>query len=277
MNPFALIGTVFNTFFLSPVVNLLVVILHVLNFLHIPGALGIGIILLTIIIRLLVWPFMSAQLKSAKKMGELKPHLDRLKQKHGKDQKSYAQAQMDLFKEHGYNPAAGCVPSLIQLPIIIALYQSISFLFTPAQGLSHVNSLLYPFVSHLDKMPDIHFLGLLLSSKPSEFGKYGMVLLLVPIITAGLQFVQSKMMSVKPVKEYPKDSPKEIQDKEKTADMASSMQSQMLYLMPLMIGFFSWQFPIGLALYWNTFTIFGIIQQYKISGLGGLEKWLKKK
>ena len=277
MNPFALIGTIFNTFFLSPIVNLLVLILQLFNFLHIPGALGIGVILLTVIIRLLVWPFMAAQMKSAKKMNDLKPHLDRLKQVHGKDQKAYATAQMSLFKEHGYNPAAGCVPSLIQLPIIIALYQAISSLFTPAEGLSHVNNLLYPFVPHLNKMPDIHFMGLLLSAKPSEFGKYGIVLLLVPIITAGLQFIQSKMMSTAPVKNYPTDSSKEVKEKEKTGDTASIMQGQMLYMMPLMIGFFSWQFPIGLALYWNTFTIFGIIQQYKISGLGGLSQWLKKK
>lgn len=276
MNPLGLISSLFNVVFFEPVINLLVVVLHLLSALHIPGALGIAIIILTILIRLLVWPFMSAQMKSAKKMSELKPHMDKLKEKHGKDQQELAKAQMALYKEHGINPAAGCLPSLIQLPIIIALYQTIFLLFNPQDGLKQINNMLYPFISPLQQIPNPDFLGINLSHKPSEFLQYGWILLLIPVLTAGLQFVQSLMMSSKPVKEYPSDSPKEKKEKEKNEDMMVAMQSQMMYMMPLMVGFFSWQFPIGLALYWNTFTIFGILQQYQVAGLGGLETWLKK-
>lgn len=255
----------------------MVFFIHVFSSIGVPGSLGLSIISLTIVIKLLIWPFMAAQLRSTKKMADIKPHIDKLKEKHKGDQQKMSQAQMALFKEHGINPAAGCLPALIQMPVFIALYQVIFVFFDVKAGLARINELTYPFIPDLQKMPSPQFFGIDLSHKPSEFGQYGWFLLLIPLITAGLQFVQSKMMIPKPVKKYPSDSPIEKKEKETKADMATSMQSQMLYLMPLMIGFFSWQFPVGLALYWNTFTIFGIIQQYKIAGLGGLSEWIKKK
>lgn len=276
MNPLSFIITPFNTIFFTPIVSLLVIILHGLTAVHIPGALGLSIIILTVIIRLAIWPFMQAQLKSAKKMTDLKPHIDKLKQKHGKDQQAFAKAQTGLLKEHGINPAAGCLPSLVQLPIIIALYQTILALFDKNTGIAHINSLLYSFVPKIDRLPDGHFLGFDLASKPSEFAHAGWFLLLIPVITALLQLIQSRMMSASPVKKYPGDSRVEKKQKEDTADAMASMQTQMMYLMPLMVGVFSWQFPIGIAIYWNTFTIFGILQQYKISGLGALAPWKEK-
>lgn len=277
MNPFSAIVSVFDTFFIAPIINVMVFFIHVFSSIGVPGSLGLSIISLTIVIKLLIWPFMAAQLRSTKKMADIKPHIDKLKEKHKGDQQKMSQAQMALFKEHGINPAAGCLPALIQMPVFIALYQVIFVFFDVKAGLARINELTYPFIPDLQKMPSPQFLGIDLSHKPSEFGQYGWFLLLIPLVTAFLQFVQSKMMSPKPVKKYPSDSPREKKEKEVKGDMAASMQSQMLYLMPLMIGFFSWQFPVGLALYWNTFTVFGIIQQYKIAGLGGLSEWIKKK
>lgn len=269
-----IIGDIFNLVFLGPVINLLVVILHGLESLHIPGALGFSIIILTILIRLLVWPFMATQLKSARKMAELKPQLDELKKKHKDDKQGMAAAQMALYKEHGVNPAGGCVPSLIQIPIIIALYQSILAFFGDGQGLDRVNSLLYLPSWKLSSPPDLHFLGINLATKPSQFAADGALLLLIPVITAVLQLFQSKMMAVAPIKEYPSDSPKEKKEKEGAEDSMAAVQSQMLYMMPVMVGYFAFQFPVGLALYWNTFTILGIIQQHRISGWGALTNWL---
>ncbi len=276
MNPFALIGLIFHTLFLGPVINLLVLILHGLDAIHIPGSMGFAIIILTLLIRFLVWPFMATQLKSAKKLAELRPQLDELKRKHQKDKQALAAAQMALYKQAGVNPAGGCLPSIIQIPIIIALYQSILILFDNHAGLSKINEILYPFVPHLGKIPDPHFLGLNLANKPSEFASAGLFLLLVPVITAGLQFLQSKMMAPKKIAPLKQDTALERQDKLETDDAMATMQSQMMFMMPLMIGFFSWQFPIGLAIYWNTFTIMGIIQQHYISGWGGLESWINK-
>lgn len=275
MEIFNLIGALFNTALFRPIVTLLVAIYQGLSFLHIPGAFGFSIIILTILIRLVVWPFMGKQLKSAKKMGELKPHLDALKIKHKGDKQGLAAAQMALYKEHGVNPAGGCLPSLIQIPIIIALYQTIFSFFSDGQGLGHINSQLYIPSLHLSSSPDLSFFGLNLANKPSEFGTLGVAVLLIPVLTAGLQFIQSRMMIPKPIKPNADDKPKEKKEKENMADSMSAMQSQMTYMMPIMIGYFAFQFPIGLALYWNVFTILGIIQQYLLSGWGGMEGWIK--
>jgi len=277
MNPFSAIGAVFDTFFIAPIINIMVFFIHVFSSVGIPGSLGFSIVALTIVIKLLIWPFMTVQLRSTKKMADLKPHLDKLKEKHKEDRQKFAAAQMALFKEHGVNPAAGCLPALIQMPVFIALYQVIFAFFDSKSGLTRINELTYSFIPDLQKMPSPQFVGVNLSHKPSDFGQHGWVLLLIPIITVLLQFMQSKMMAPSPIQKYSSDSPKEKKEKEIKGDMASTMQSQMLYLMPLMIGFFSYSFPVGLALYWNTFTIFGIIQQYKIAGLGGLSEWIKKK
>lgn len=270
------IGAIFDTLFFAPIVNLLVLIFNSLQVVQVPGALGFAIILLTIIIRLAVWPFMATQLKSAKKMADLKPHLDALKEKHKGDKQAMAAAQMALYKEHGVNPAGGCLPAIMQIPIVIALYQAIFLFFGDGSGLARVNSLLYIKDWSLVSAPDLHFLGLNLATKPSEFMSLGWVLLLIPLLTAGLQFIQSKMMAPKPVKVYPGDLPKEKKEKVKAEDSMSAIQSQMTYMMPIMIGYFAFQFPIGLALYWNTFTVLGIVQQHRISGWGGIEGWIKK-
>jgi YidC/Oxa1 family membrane protein insertase len=270
-----LLGDFFNTFLFGPVVNLLTAIIQGLQFLHIPGAFGFSIIILTILIRFAVWPLMASQLKSAKKMQELKPHLDALKVKHKDDKQGLAAAQMALYKEHGINPAGGCLPSLIQIPIIIALYQTI-FAFFDVHNLARINNVLWIPSWHFTTPPSLSFFGLDLAVKPSAFGSVGVFILLVPIITAVLQLAQSKMMApAKPLKEYKDDSPKEKKEKEGAEDSMQMMQSQMMYMMPLMVGYFAFQFPLGIALYWNTFTIIGIYQQYRISKWGGLSDWVR--
>lgn len=277
MNILTVIGNLFNLVFFGPVVNLLVVIYQGLSFLHIPGALGFSIMILTILIRVLVWPFMSSQIKATKKMSDLKPHLDALKVKYKDDKQALAQAQMALYKEHGVNPAGGCLPALIQIPIFIALYQSIINILPGTVGsIDYINSLLYLPQLKLPSALDPNFFGLNLGTKPSEFASQGFLLLLIPLLTGGLTFIQSKMALPKPVKKYPSDSPKEKKEKESMEDSMGQIQSQMVYMMPIMIGYFAFNFPIGLAIYWNSYTILGIIQQYQISGWGGLNNLWKK-
>lgn len=266
------LGDFFTTFFYNPIINLLAIIIHFLQLVHIPGALGLSIIILTVLIRILVWPFMSTQLKASKKMAELKPHLDDLKKKHSGDKQALALAQSALYKQHGVNPAAGCLPTLIQLPVLLALYRAIFAFFAP-NGLSSINSVLYSSAWHLSKNPDPYFLGLNLASKPSDFSHLGIIVLLIPIVTALLQYIQSSMMtSSSIVKPYPSDSPKEKKEKGQAEDTAAAIQTQMKYMMPLMLGYFAFIFPIGLAIYWNTMTIIGIIQQYFISGSAGVPR-----
>lgn len=272
----SIIFDTFNFLFYGPVVNLLVFILRVFEASNIPGSLGLSIISLTILIRVALWPLMSAQMRSAKKMADLKPHMDELKKKHKDDKQLLAAAQMALYKEHGVNPAGGCLPALLQIPILIALYQAILALFNTDHLNDGVNKYLYVKDWALQNSPDPYFLGVNLANKPADFATAGLLLLLIPVITAFLQFIQSKMMMANPVKKYPSDSPKEKKEKEGVEDAMASVQTQMMYMMPLMIGFFSWQFPIGLAIYWNTFTILGILQQYRVSGWGGMTSWIQR-
>lgn len=270
------LGDIFNLLLLQPTINLIAVILRALEALQIPGALGLSIMLLTVIVKLITWPLTSQQIKASKKMAELKPHLDKLKEKHKGDQQAMAKAQMELYKEHGINPAGGCLPAIIQILLIYPLYQVIQAFFDPTLGLEKINYFLYSQSWRFTSLPDPHFLGLSLADKPSDFARAGAVVLVVPLLTAVLQLVLSKMMSPTPVKPYPTDTPSEVKEKIKEEDMATAMQSQMLVMMPIMIGFFAYQFPIGLSLYWNVLTIMGIYQQYRISGWGGLANWLNK-
>lgn len=266
------IGDIFNLILVQPLINLIILILRVLESLHIPGAFGFSLILSTILISLITWPFRSSQLRNMKKTTEitnqLKDQIDALKEEHKGNNMAFNQAKAKLLQEHGINPAAGCLPSLIPILLIIPFYQIIFAFFSGAKGLEKINYFLYFPAWHLNSLPDLHFLGLNLATKPAEFAKVGAAVLLVPVITALLTLVQSLMMSPKPVKVYKSDSPKEVKEKKEEEDMGTAMQSQMMFMMPLLIGYAAFNFPIGLAIYWNINTIMGIIQQYGISGWG---------
>src|SRR3989304_878501 len=116
MNPF-------DVFLPQPILNILLIFYKLLDAINVPWALGFAIILLTVVVRMAVWPLTSSQLKSAQKMAQLKPHLSRLKEKHGHDKTRHQQEITRLYKEHGVNPLAGCLPLILQIPVFIALYQ----------------------------------------------------------------------------------------------------------------------------------------------------------
>lgn len=216
---------------------------------------------------------------------ELAPHVAKLKEKHKNDTKTFYAEQQRLYKEHGISQQAGCLATLAQLPVLIALYQVLNGIFfveggkvaTSLQQIHYINSSVVPFLQiHLPLNTD--FFGWSLAAVPSHTFQLQPLIILVPLITGILSFVQTKMMTPQPVKAYKSDSAIELKEKQEKGDMASQMQGQMLILAPLMIGFFSFGFPIGLSLYWNTSTIFGIIQQYKIGGWGGMSSlWQKIK
>jgi YidC/Oxa1 family membrane protein insertase len=220
--------------FFAPIVNILVLLIRGLEGMSVPGALGIAIIIVTILIRLLVWPLMATQLKSAKKMADLKPHLDELKKKHKDDKQALAKAQMDLYKEHGVNPAGGCLPLLIQIPPMIAIYQVIYSFFSGPGGLDRINHVLYNQSWRLTEIPNLNFFGLNLADKPSDFARVGTLILVVPVLTALLQLVQSRMMTPKVVPVNKKDSKKEKQEKESMEDAMASMQGQMMFIILLL-------------------------------------------
>jgi YidC/Oxa1 family membrane protein insertase len=265
-----IIGPIFTTLFLQPIVNLLVVLYLLFHTIGLPGALGFAIILLTVALRMAVWPIMASQIKSTKKMAELKPHLQELQKKHATDKQALAQAQMSLYKEHGINPASGCLPIILQIAVFIALNSSIAHMFDAQKGLTEINNLLYSPSLRLDQLPDTSFFGFNLIDKPANFATLGYALLLIPVITVILQFILSKMMTPQPVHIYPKDTPKEKEEKGEQEDLQSAMQSQMTFMLPIMMGYFSFTFPVGTSIYIATLTLVGIFQQYMLTGWGSL-------
>ncbi len=264
MNPF----DIFLPLLVYPIINVLVVIYHLLVLAHIPYALGFAIIGLTVVIRGILYPFTAAQLKAASKMQSVAHHISALKEKHKGDSKRINAETMKLYKVHGINPAAGCLPVLIQMPIIFGLYTVLNEIAKTSSSsvVSFINNIVYNPALNLSKPWDTNFFGLGLGQAPSSvLSNVGFLIFLVPVVTAALQFVQSKMM-------LPQNSGEIKKTEKKSEDFATAFQAQSTYIFPVMIGFFSFSSPLGLSLYWNTFTIFGIIQQYKISGWGGLIK-----
>jgi YidC/Oxa1 family membrane protein insertase len=264
-----------NQLLIWPITNLLVAFYKLCEFLHLPGPLGFAIILLTISIRLILYPLMHAQLKSAKKMSDLKPHLDAINAKHKDNKQAQQQAQLALYKEHGVNPAAGCLPTLVQFPILIALYNVFYQLLGSkdiAAFMGEINKILYFPALHLTNL-DFSFLGINLGIKPQEWQKYGWWLLAIPLITALLQWYQTKLMLPKAqpsdvghqTSDKKKISLKTEDEKLKTKDDMGDIQKQMAMITPVMFGFFALQFPLGLSLYWNIFGLFGIIQQLQVN------------
>lgn len=275
-------GEIFNTILVNPIINTLLALYHVFSFAHIPYALGFAIVGLTVVIRFVLYPFTASQIKASLKMQKVAPHISKLKEKHKGDAKRIQAETMRLYKEHGVNPAAGCLPVLIQMPLIWALYSVLQRLVTlkPDVVVAEINKVVYFDFLKLQSAWDPNFFGLPLGAMPSGLmSTIGPLILLVPVLTGILQFILSKMMiPAKAEVAMEKDIEKNTKvDKKDASDFASAFQTQSMFIFPVMIGFFSFSFPIGLSLYWNTFTIFGIIQQYKITGLGGLSTWIKKK
>ena len=203
---------------------------------------GLAIIVFTILVRSALAPLNLRQLHSAKKMAGLAPKIKELQQKHKGDRETLTKAQMALYKEEGVNPAAGCLPLLIQMPVLYALF----FVF---QELAHKGTAaIYhqPFLWFTLDKPDSLF-GHFFLGPHSFWGP-------LPIMTALTQWVQQRMMM------------------QPTSDPQQRSTQQIMQFMPLFIFVFAVNYPAGLALYWVTSTTFSIVMQYFITGWGQLFK-----
>lgn len=260
-----------NLLLYQPLLNALILLYHWF------GSFGLAIIVLTVLIRAVLIPLTLPSMRAANKMRELAPELARLRKKYGNDKQAFAKAQMDLYRQHGANPAAGCLPQIIQLLILIALYQAfIKVLQANGQAMiTKLNEVLYlPLRLAPDTLINTKFLWLDLA-KPDIINLPGLPIPLPGlflIAAALIQLVSSKMMgpAIAQAKKEAQKTP------EKTDDMATMMSSQMTYLFPLMTILIGYSFPSGLIVYWLVFSLFTAVQQYFVSGWGGLEPWLKK-
>jgi len=237
------IGEIWNLIILSPMINILIVVSG-----YLWHSFGLAIIALTIIVRTLTLPLTLKQLRATKAMQELQPKMAELQKKYGKDKARLAQEQMRLYKESGVSPAGCMLPMLVQLPIWIALFQSIIRVLAviPEDFLSLSQHLYSSWSMVFSLVPlNSNFLWLDLAM-PDR-------LLLLPLLVGGTMWVQQKMVMPK------------------AADPRQQAQStMMLWMMPLMFAFLTTQFPSGLALYWVISNVISIIVQYKITGWGGL-------
>jgi len=202
----------------------------------IPGHdIGVVIILLTLLIRFALAPSFHKSLKSQKAMNDLQPKLNTLREKHKDDKEGQAKAMMALYKEHNINPMSSCLPILIQLPILIALYQ----VFSKALGGQNLEGL-YSFVYNPGVI-DPKFLNLIDLHNPN---------IVFAILAGATQFVQSKMMM-----------PKASTGQDATA---RAISIQTTYVLPIVSAVVALNLPAGLPLYWIVTTLFAIGQQYYI-------------
>lgn len=246
--------------FIAVFINILLTIYNVVgqNF-------GIAIILFTILIRIVTWPLNAQQMKGAKAMQDLQNDKEwqAIQKKYAKDREKLAQEQMRVYREKGINPFGSCLPTLIQFPIIIALYQSITRALgsTPLDLLKLSQSILPFFRLNVSDLIPLHsnFLWMNLG-QPESVPIFGFGIPTLAIIVAATTYVQSKLTLP------PSTNPN---------DQSAAMGQSMAYTMPLMLGWFALTFPSGLAVYFITSNVLGIIQ-YAAQGKANWRNLLPK-
>ncbi len=207
------------------------------------------IVVFTVLVRLLTYPLTIQQQRSSKAMQQLQPELKKLQEKHKDNREKLAQEQMVLYREYGINPLGGCLPLVVQLPIMLGLYQAIIFALaaTPWQLMELSGRLMIPGLETLVPLQN-SFLGLNLTQPPGPANVISFALPLLVVLTTWLQFKAT----------MPAAAPKTA-DGEKPNAMAGMTQS-MGTIMPVMYGFFALQFSVGLSIYFIVSNIVGIIQ-----------------
>jgi YidC/Oxa1 family membrane protein insertase len=210
------------------------------------GPFGVGIVLLTIIIKLILSPVFQFQLTTSRRVQaeqrRIAPQLAAVRKKYKKDPQRLNQETMALYKEHNINPLAqmsGCLPALLQSPILIALFYVIRD--------AHQTLPIHNFA----------FLGIALDKSALQAGQFVPLAILLPILAGLTTFVQTKMMT----------PPGGAASQDATQ---AAMTQNMTLIMPVFIAFISLQFAAALALYWVVSNLFSIGQQYFITGWGSL-------
>ena len=225
------------------------------------GDLGLSIVAMTLLIRSLLLPISLPSLKAQKKIRKIQPQLEKLKRKYKKNPKAMQQAQKELYKKYNVNPLAGCLPQIFKIIILLGLYRALtSFL-----GNGVVNGLTI----------NPHFLWLDLTQPDSTY--------VFPVLVGAIQFLLAVMLSpgaevrdIEPNQAKSKKIKKANEKEENTAEMAKAMQKQMIFMMPVMTAFIATRLPAGMAVYWVTTNLYSMVQQYFISGWGGLETYLQR-
>jgi YidC/Oxa1 family membrane protein insertase len=261
---------IFNTILIQPLTNGLILFYNLLG-----GNLGLAIIGFSIFLRLALSPLTRPYMESMKKMKKVEPQLAKLKEKYKNDKTKLLQAQSDFYKQKGINPGAGCLPYLLQIVVLIALFRVFSYALSPDDTINKLNNLLYePLKFEVEQTINTKFLYLDLT-RPDTFKIPSFPISLpgpVLILAALSQFVTAKMMA--PVVAVEKKVAKKTKTKED--DLQVMIQQSTTYTFPLFTLIFGMNFSSGLALYWLIFSLFQVWQQYRSTGWGGITPWIKK-
>lgn len=239
------IGAIWDLIILNPLINVMVWLSSILF-----NSFGLTVVVLTAVIFAVMYPLTRKQMRAAKAMQELQPKIQELQKKYAKDRQKLAQEQMALMKESGAS-ASGClVPMLLQMPIWIALYQSIiRVLAVTPEDFLNLSGRLYDWPVLFQSLPlDSQFLWVNLAVPDY----------LLAFLVGGVMFIQQKMTT--PSSSDPK---------------VAAQSKMMLYMMPGMFVFISITFPAGLALYWLTSSILRVIMQFFATGPGELKPMIE--
>lgn len=224
---------IFNTVLYRPLLNGLILLYE-----YIPGHdFGIAIIILTLIIRSLLYPSSIRGVRSQKALADLQPKIKEIQEKYKNNKEEQTKLLMELYKKEKINPFSGCLPLLLQLPILIAMYQ----VFLRGLHPEALSQSLYSFVPH-PGIINFSFLGLINLAEPNIF---------LAFLAGFLQFYQLKISTA---------SKKNV--KGKTTDFSKTMQQQMLYFLPAFTVFIVWKFGSIIGLYWIISILFSIGEQY---------------
>jgi YidC/Oxa1 family membrane protein insertase len=232
-----------NTIFYQPIYNALIFIINNITF----GDVGFGIILLTIIVKFILFPLTKKSIKSQILMKKIEPELKQIK-KDFPDKQEQAKKTFELYKKYGTNPFSGCLVVLLQLPVIFALY------YVFYKGLALETGPLYSFIKN-PTLLHTNFLGLIEVHNKS---------IVLAVIAGVSQFIQGYLASpVKPkvevVKGITAQEPKTFQEQ-----LSDSMQMNIKYILPVFITVIAYQISAAVALYWITSNIFTIVQEWYI-------------
>lgn len=199
------------------------------------GNYGLAILLIAFALKLVTYPLNQMQARSMKKMGALKPELDAINTKYADDPNEKQKRTMELYKKHKVNPATGCLPILIQIPIFIALYSA----FTESIELWH--SPFFLWIKDLSEPDTIYTINYsIIQNVPIN---------ILPLLMVGSQFAQQKLTTV----------------------VADPQQRMIMYIMPFMMIFFFWSMPSGVTMYWTVQNVIAVLWQLAVNRFAKVE------
>lgn len=227
-----MLKNLYFSIFFQPIFNLLIGI-----YLLVGNNLILAILLLTIVIKLILWPINQQAIRSQRAMQEIQPKIEELKERYKDDKTKLGQAMMELYKTEKVNPFSSCLTLIIQLPFLIAVYQVFQ------QGLKGDSlKLLYNFMPHLNNLQTTVW-GWNLTEKS----------IVLAVLAGAAQFWQTKMLL---------NTPNNALNQKNSSQTMAMMNKQMLYFMPIITVWIGASVPSGLTWYWLCFTLLSVLQQF---------------